>query len=208
MSAICSCSSRDAVCQAIVDLLASACCSIYLFALMWWNVGRDVRTCLCQYPSIWRPSDGSRENISSLGIVISLWEYLDTASEMITLKELPPRWCHQMETIPALLALCWGNSPVSGEFPTQRPVTRSFDVFFDLRLNKWLSKHSRRRWFKTPSRSLWRHYTYSCSKSHIHAEIMHSVIKDWYTKSSLAQQRLTDRRKWIKLSNPFLLYFR
>ena len=27
-----------------------------------------------------------------------------------------------------------------GEFPTQRPVTRSFDVFFDLRLNKRLSK--------------------------------------------------------------------
>ena len=28
---------------------------------------------------------------------------------------------------------------VTGEFPTQRPVTRSFDIFFDLRLNKWLS---------------------------------------------------------------------
>ena len=35
--------------------------------------------------------------------------------------------------------LC-GNSPVTGEFPAQRPVTRSFDVFFDLRLNKRLSK--------------------------------------------------------------------
>ena len=33
-----------------------------------------------------------------------------------------------------------GNSPVSGEFPAQRPVTRSFDVFFDLRLFKRLSK--------------------------------------------------------------------
>ena len=53
--------------------------------------------------------------------------------------------------------LCAGNSPVTGEFPSQRPVTRSFDVFFDLRLNKRLSKHSRRRWFETPSRSLWRH---------------------------------------------------
>ena len=40
----------------------------------------------------------------------------------------------------ALLAFCAGNSPVTGEFPTQRPVTRSFDVFFDLRLNKRLSK--------------------------------------------------------------------
>ena len=31
-----------------------------------------------------------------------------------------------------LLTICAGNSPVTGEFPTQRPVTRSFDVFFDL----------------------------------------------------------------------------
>ena len=50
-----------------------------------------------------------------------------------------------------------GNSPVIGEFPSHRPVTRSFDVFFDLRLNKRLSKQSRRRWFETPSHSLWRH---------------------------------------------------
>ena len=50
-----------------------------------------------------------------------------------------------------------GNSPVTGEFPSHRPVTRSFDVFFDLRLNKRLSKQSRRRWFETPSRSLWHH---------------------------------------------------
>ena len=38
-----------------------------------------------------------------------------------------------------------GNSPVTGEFPSHRPVTRSFDVFFDLRLNKRLCKQSRRR---------------------------------------------------------------
>ena len=50
-----------------------------------------------------------------------------------------------------------GNSPVTGEFPSHRPVTRSFHVFFYLRLNKRLSKQSRRRWFETPSRSLWRH---------------------------------------------------
>ena len=62
-----------------------------------------------------------------------------------------------METFSALLAICAGNSPVTGEFPTQRPVARSFDVFFDLRLNKRLSKQSRRRWFETPSHPLWRH---------------------------------------------------
>ena len=42
-------------------------------------------------------------------------------------------WRHQIEKFSALLALCAGNSPVPGEFPAQRPVTRSFDVFFDLR---------------------------------------------------------------------------
>ena len=45
-----------------------------------------------------------------------------------------------METFSALLAICAGNSPVTGEFPAQRPVTQIFDVFFDLRLNKRLSK--------------------------------------------------------------------
>ena len=39
-----------------------------------------------------------------------------------------------METISALLVLCAGNSPVTGEFPAQKPVTRSFDVFFDLHI--------------------------------------------------------------------------
>ena len=53
-----------------------------------------------------------------------------------------------MEIFSALLA---------SEFPSQRPVRRSFDVFFNLRLNKRLSKHSRHRWFETPSSSLWRH---------------------------------------------------
>ena len=47
-------------------------------------------------------------------------------------------------------------SPVPGEFLTQRPVTRSFDVFFDLRLNKRLSKQSWGWWFETLSRPLWR----------------------------------------------------
>ena len=66
-------------------------------------------------------------------------------------------WRYQMETFSASLALCAGNSPVTGELPSQRPVTRSFGVFFDLRLNTRLSKHSRRWWFETPLWSLWRH---------------------------------------------------
>ena len=67
-----------------------------------------------------------------------------------------PWWRHQMEIFSALLAFCAGNSPVTGEFPSQRPVTRSFDVFFDLHLNKRLSKQSWGWWFETPTCSLWR----------------------------------------------------
>ena len=53
-----------------------------------------------------------------------------------------------METFSALLAICVENSPVTtGEFPAQRPVTRSFDIFFDLRLNKQLSKQPWGWWF-------------------------------------------------------------
>ena len=52
--------------------------------------------------------------------------------------------------------LC-GEFADPGEFPAQRPVTRSFDVFFDLRLNKRLSKQSWGWWFESPSWSLWRH---------------------------------------------------
>ena len=62
-----------------------------------------------------------------------------------------------MEAFSAILALCTGNSSVTGEFPSQRPVTLSFDVFFHLCLNKRLSKQPWCWWFETPSHSLWRH---------------------------------------------------
>ena len=66
-------------------------------------------------------------------------------------------WRHQMETFSALLAICAGKSPVTDGFPAQRPVTRSFDIFFDLRLNKRFSKQSWGWWFETLSCPLWRH---------------------------------------------------
>ena len=50
-----------------------------------------------------------------------------------------PWWSHQMGTFSVLLALCEGNPTVTGGFPSQRPVTQCFDVFFDLHLNKLLS---------------------------------------------------------------------
>ena len=69
-------------------------------------------------------------------------------------------WGWWFETLPRPL---WrhssgsGNSPVTGEFPPQRPVARSCDVFFDLRLNKRLSKQSWGWWLETPSHPLWCH---------------------------------------------------
>ena len=58
-------------------------------------------------------------------------------------------------------------SYISGEFPSQRPVTRSCDIFFDLRLNKRLSIHSWGWWFETQSGSLWRH----CGDFRVNADI-------------------------------------
>ena len=56
-----------------------------------------------------------------------------------------------MKTFFALLAFCEGNPPVTGVFPSQRPVTQSFGVFFDLRQNKRLSKQSKHRWVEAIS---------------------------------------------------------
>ena len=79
------------------------------------------------------------------------------SSTLFALSISPPWWRHQMETFSAWLTICAENSLVRGEFPAQRPVTRSFDVFFDLCPNKRLSKQSWGWWFETPSRRLWRH---------------------------------------------------
>ena len=93
--------------------------------------------------SLWRHNNGKMPSYSRAKCVITWWR-------------------HQIETFSALLAICAGNSPVPGEFPSQKPVTRSFDVFFDLRLNKRLSKQSWGWWFETLSRPLWRHRNDAC----------------------------------------------
>ena len=70
----------------------------------------------------------------------------------------PVRWRYQMETFSVLPILCEGNQPAGTDgFPSQSPVTQSFGVFYDLCLNKRLSKQLSRRWFETPLRSLWCH---------------------------------------------------
>ena len=97
-----------------------------------------------------------------------------------------PWWRHQMETLSALLAICARNSPVPGEFPTQRPVTRGFDVFFDLHRNKRLSKQSWGWWFETPSGPLWRHgnatriHKLYCCKNQVILKISKIITSIWY----------------------------
>ena len=59
-------------------------------------------------------------------------------------------WRYQNGNIFRVTGHLCGESPVTGEFPAQRPVTRSFDIFFDLHLNKWLSEQSWGWWFETP----------------------------------------------------------
>ena len=90
-----------------------------------------------------------------------------------------------MEVFSSSLALCAGNSPVTGEFPSQRAVTLNFDVFFDLRLNKRLSKQSRCRWFGTASQSLWRH----CNGHTLYKCILYSVIINTQTNQNQTEVR-------------------
>ena len=81
----------------------------------------------------------------------------------------------------ALLALCVRNSTVNVEFPSQRPVMQSFDVFFHLCLNKRLSKQSWDWWFEMPSWSLWCHCNVLCSYS-----------LDFYQTDDIIQNAWTD----------------
>ena len=107
-------------------------------------------------------------------------EYIGYSNPLTT----RPMLTSSNESISALPAGCVGNWPGTGRFPSQRPVTQSFGVFFDLRLNKRLSKQSRRRWFETPSRSLWRHSNDIVQNvvlfSNVHNEFLHeSSPKQW-----------------------------
>ena len=97
-----------------------------------------------------------------------------------------------METFSALLAICAGNSPVTGEFPAQTPVTRSFDVFFGLRLNyKQLSKQSWAWWFETPSHPFWRH----CNKKASNAE---SISMAWRLHDMTNHRRALMTSTWTE----------
>ena len=113
-----------------------------------------------------------------------------------------------METFSVLLAICAGNSPVPGDFPTQRPATRRFDVFFDLRLNKRLNKQSWGWWFETLSRPLLRH----CNVQ-IHIHVMRRVCRNhrdrlapWATFIDIAywnsDMHRSNHSRWCMITHP------
>ena len=97
-----------------------------------------------------------------------------------------------METFSALLAICAGNSPVPGEFPAQRPVTRSFDVFCDLRLNKRLSKQWCGWWIEALSPPLWRHRNeHGVSNHRQHDYLFISLLTHWGRVAHTCVSKLT-----------------
>ena len=110
-------------------------------------------------------------------------------------------WRHQMETFSALLAHSEGNPLVTGGFPSQRLMTRNFDVYIDLRPNKRLRKQSRRRWFETPSRSLWRHCNEWCGKW-FHVLTSSWLFSDWTRDYnwSLSIRRMLHNPSYCNLS--------
>ena len=118
-------------------------------------------------------------------------------------------WRHQMETFSALLTICAGNPPVTGKFPAQRPVTLSFDVFFDLRLNKRLSKQSWGWWFETSSCPLWRH----CNGVHNswdvqqteNKRIMPRVATIFQASANLGKRRVLYKPIGIRFSSSTIL---
>ena len=130
----------------IRSLLQIECCCLYTVNDS--NVCFTKKTYICEH--------GSRIRSSQYLPMTEHLTMLNLKQEQWWLNSFPWRR-HQIETFFALLAICAGNSPVPGEFPAQRPVTRSLDVFFYLRLNKRLSKQSWGWWFEKLPRPLWRH---------------------------------------------------
>ena len=111
-------------------------------------------------------------------------------------------WRHQMEPFSALLATCAGNSPIPGEFPSQGPVTQSFDVFFDLRLNERWSNQWWGWWFWTPFPPLWCHCNGRLQISWCHQEPLYWLQNDrrispWHTDHITHQRHRNNlRERW------------
>ena len=96
----------------------------------------------------WPPLSGVYQNISIMSYKNGQNRHreYDTSGNVAGLGWLTliPWWRHQWKHLPRYRPFLKGESSVTGQFPSQRPLTRSFDPFFDLRLTKGLSKQSRR----------------------------------------------------------------
>ena len=104
-----------------------------------------------------------------------------------------------------------------GEFPAKRPVTRSFDVFFDLRLNKQLSKQSWGWWFEMLLHPLWRHcnvisviiWNNDSNSSLVNADSLGLWAPSQYPKRRLfvRSRKVSKPREWyFKLSYRFEIW--
>ena len=152
--------------------------AVWSWAISWLSLSCDFATKLLKYITSCRVHSTTRTVVngffpyflnvvlasagySQMGALLDLSCYRYAAATRVTDTLMTDNriswWRHEIETYSALLALCAGNSSVIGEFPSQRPVTRSFVVFFHLCLNKRLSKQSWGWWVKTPLYPLWRH---------------------------------------------------
>ena len=121
--------------------------SYKIFVTWWYNVMRNFSALLatCEMKLLLQQLHHTDDQIySALCTVLLCISTINSSNSRQILRYIWSWWCHQMETFSTLLALCEGNTPLTGGFPSQRPVTQSFDVFFDLHLNKRLCKQSRR----------------------------------------------------------------
>ena len=156
----------------------------------------------CTYLSFW-PTIASEVN--KMGIIISrndtdIQSHMGKCVQYVPWRTtMPPLyfknlqwWGHEMEKFSALLPVYAGNSPVTGEFPAQRPMTRIFDIFFDRRLNKRLSKQSGGWWFETPLRPLW-HHCNTCLSRLFHTPAIMEIVKvDLKAKITISIMKLDD----------------
>ena len=98
-------------------------------------------------------------------------------------------WRHQMEIFSVLLVIYAGNSPVTGEFPAQRPVKRSFDVFFYLLMNKWWVNNGE----VGDLRRQWAHYDVSVTSRNVLKKNV--CVIPFSGKSTTRQQ--PQKKRWI-----------
>ena len=121
-------------------------------------------------------------NLSEAGMNMSdAWMNLSEAGINLSEAEMNPSKPRHMMTssngnIFRVTGPLCGEFTGPGEFPTQRPVTRSFDVFFDLGLNKRLSNQPWGWWFETPSWSLWRH----CNEIHLNQGVLLCLFQIYF----------------------------